>query len=306
MEQYVIGMDGGGTKTAVVLYSVSGKILHRFLAGPVNYNGVSAETVSETFTDIFGQIKNSFLLNDCRCLCLGAAGVSNPEVKLQLEQQIRKCGYEGSLMIVGDQQTALYGALGQPCGIILIAGTGSICYGRNSAGKEHRTGGYGYLIDDEGSGYAIGRDILSAAVRAHDGRSTSTVLTQLLKAQAGLLNVNDLVKFVYAPETGKRGIASLAKILPDACRENDPAALKIVQKCAAELLALVQPVVNHLGLSNADLALCGSILTKDPYVRGAFLEHLHAAFPDIKCVEPIQDAAVGAAQMALAHYTGNL
>lgn len=300
MEQYVIGMDGGGTKTAVILYSIAGKVLHRFTAGPVNYNGASAETVAETFINIFHEIKKDFSLSNCRCLCIGAAGISNPKVKTQLEQQIRKCGYQAPLLIVGDQQTALYGALGKPCGIILIAGTGSICYGRNSGGKEHRTGGYGYLIGDEGSGYAIGRDILSAVVQAHDGRTSPTILTRLLNQQTGFASVNEIVQFVYSPGTGKRDIAALAQILPEACRQGDAAALKIVDTCGKELFELSVPVINKLGLSNGEIALCGSILQKISYVREAFLKNFQPAFPNVKCMEPLQDAALGAAQMALA------
>lgn len=85
---------------------------------------------------------------------------------------------QGVIRLVGDHETALAGALEEPAGVILIAGTGSICYGVNESGAKFRAGGYGHIIDDAGSAYAIGRDILKAVVRSSDGRQGQTVLKE--------------------------------------------------------------------------------------------------------------------------------
>ena len=126
-------------------------------------------------------------------LCVGCAGMSNPELRRTLERMIRADGYEGAYMLAGDQAAALYAAHGAGPGAVLISGTGSICFGRNTRGITARAGGRGYKIDDEGSGYAIGRDILSAVVRAQDGRSRPTVLTELVFAQIGTRNLHCLL-----------------------------------------------------------------------------------------------------------------
>ena len=301
-ERYVIGMDGGGTKTAVVLLSLSENTPVRFTAGPMNYNGASSDTVEKSFRRIFHEVRQNHPLENCAYLCVGSAGAGNAETRARLERQIRKCGCTAPLLIVGDERAALAGAIDGPDGMILIAGTGSICCGRNKEGKDWRTGGRGHLIDDAGSGYAIGRDILSAVVRADDGRGGKTVLTELLREKAGLTCPEDIVRFVYSEKTAKSGIASLAKYLPDACGRGDSVALNIVGKSARDLAELPVPVAKKLGLTNGKLALCGSILQKDPFIRASFQKQLGEALPGVECVEARHDAACGAARMALDAY----
>jgi N-acetylglucosamine kinase-like BadF-type ATPase len=299
MKEYVVGMDGGGTKTAVALLDLSGAELARYTAGPMNYNGVSAEVVQESFRQIFREIGREYPHTSCVSLCVACAGAGNPEIRARLEHNVRSCGYTARLSVVGDEQAALAGAVAEPRGMILIAGTGSICCGKNERGERCRSGGYGHLIDDVGSGYAIGRDILSAAVRSVDGRDGPTVLTDLLRTQADLDGTEQIVRFVYGAHTAKGDIASLARLLPEACRQGDKAALRIVEKSAHDLAELPVPVANKLGLADAKLALCGSILQKDPFIREAFCRHLQKALPSVTCVEPSRDAAAGAALMAL-------
>lgn len=299
MEAYVAGLDGGGTKTAVSVCDLKGGEQERFFAGPVNYNGADGRLVEESLFEILARLEQSRGLENCRALCLGAAGTGNPEVKGRFEAIIRRCGYENPLIVTGDQQTALYGAMGEPFGAILISGTGSICYGRNREGREHRTGGFGYLIDDGGSGFAIGRDILSSAVRAFDGRGEPTVLTALLAERFALTSVEEIVGFVYDKKTGKREIAALAGLLPEACERDDPQALGIVSRCGAELYRLAVPVVERLELRSGRLALAGGILANDRFVRERLLRRLRRRFPELACVRPLRDAAFGAAEMAL-------
>lgn len=299
MEPYVIGMDGGGTKTDVVLLDLSGKTLANYTAGPMNYNGVSPETVEASIHRIFYEVQTQYPLENCISLCVASAGIGNPEARARLEQQIRKCGYTAALQLAGDEQAALSGALNGQCGMILIAGTGSICCGKNEKGESCRSGGYGHRIDDEGSGYAIGRDILSAVIRAGDGRDGPTLLTDFLRTQASLTSDKEIVQFVYSVNTSKNDIAALAKFLPDACREGDAAALKIAEKSAESLAELPVPVAKRLGLSHGKLALCGSILQKDPWIRALSLSRIHRVLPGVECIAPLRDAATGAALMAL-------
>jgi len=300
MIRYVDGLDGGGTKTAVIIADLSGKILHSFNSGAMNYNGESDINVNRNFADIFGEISSKLDgLDGCGAVCIGAAGVSNPAARAALEQAVRGVGYNGPLTITGDHQTALYGALGKPCGMILIAGTGSICYGKNSQGDEHRTGGFGYLIDDEGSGYAIGRDILSAVVRAYDGRMGKTVLSEMVLGALGLTSIQELIGFIYSKETNKRDIAALSSCLTLACERQDAVAAGIAEKCSTKLQQLVAPVAEKLGLLEGELAIAGSILLKDKYIRNGLVRKTREAYPEMKCVIPRNSAAYGAALMAI-------
>lgn len=185
MMPYYVGIDGGGTKTSVELRTRGSAAHSRAVFGPLNCNSdrtAAAKTLTDTLAWLAAQPEG---LAGCDGLCIGSAGISNPDAYNFIQDIIRAGGYTGPLQIVGDQVTALAGALGQPVGTVLIAGTGSICYARTADGREARSGGWGHLIDDEGSAYALGRDILRAVVRAADGRAPATALTELVAPAPG-------------------------------------------------------------------------------------------------------------------------
>ncbi|MFC4812349.1 N-acetylglucosamine kinase [Paenibacillus sp. GCM10023250] len=298
--RYVAGLDGGGTKTAVTVADERGRAVHRFTAGAINYNGQDEASVRQSLHAIMAEIaKACGGLERLAYVCIGAAGVSNPAVQERLTADVREGGYAGGLLITGDHETALCGALDSPVGMILIAGTGSICFGRNEAGDTHRTGGCGYLIDDEGSGYSIGRELLTAAVKAADGRIPPTVVTGLVYERLGASSVRELVGFVHDPRTNKKDVAALATLLTPACDAGDAAALAIVNKSAAALLELVGPVAERLAMPDGRLVLAGSVLQKNAYVRGAFAALLEQAYPAMRCAAAPADASAGAVRMAL-------
>lgn len=298
--KYVAGVDGGGTKTAVTVADVKGTVVHTFTSGAINYNGQDEASVRSSLRDIFDTIaKVCGGWEHCLQVCIGAAGVSNPTVIPRLEAHARECGYEGGLYITGDQETALCGAHGKEVGVILIAGTGSICYGQNEAGQSHRAGGYGHLIDDEGSGYSIGRDLLSAVVRAHDGRIPATPITGMVYKQLQMESIQQIIRFVYDQRTNKKDIAALAPILSQACALGDETALAIAGKCAHSLLELVVPVVEKLSLQSGTVAMAGSVLLKNSDVRSGLIASLAERYPGMQCMAAKKDAAHGAVLLAL-------
>lgn len=300
MGKYVVGLDGGGTKTEVIVADLDGNILSQFKSGAININGESIQNVERNLIYIFdtisSQIGNS---DDCVYTCIGTAGISNPLTKETLKKAVVNSGYAGSLFITGDHETALYGALGKVDGIILIAGTGSICYGKNKYGIEKRTGGFGYLIDDEGSGYAIGRDILAAIVRSVDGRGKETLSKEMVFSQLNISSIEELIGFIYAKDTNKRDIAKLAPNLTIACAAGDSAALEIAKKCSDELVKLVIPIANKLELYDGEIALAGSVLQKDEFIRNLFVQKIGEMYPKMRWTYPKNGAAYGAALMAI-------
>lgn len=297
---YAVGMDGGGTKTAVTIVNGQGTAIRSFVSGPINYNGQDEESVRRSLEEIFRTIEETCGgLENCSRVCIAAAGVSNPSVVPKLTSLARECGFEGELTIVGDQEAALVGAHEGTNGIILIAGTGSICCGRNEAGETHRAGGCGYLIDDEGSGYSIGRDLLAAVVRMHDGRLPPTAIAPLVFERLKTDSVQELVAFAHHRNTNKRDIAALASLLSDACDAGDSAALAIARRSAESLRELVAPVANKLGLQRGNLALAGSVLLRNRYVREELLSLLGREFPGLHAYPARKDAAWGAVRIAL-------
>lgn len=298
--KYVAGWDGGGTKTAVAVADDSGRIIRTFTSGAINLNGQDEESVRSSVRDMVKTIAGICGdLDNCFMICIGAAGVSNPTVVSRLTAMVREAGYGGGLTVTGDHETALYGGLESQWGIVLIAGTGSVCFGRNASGETHRTGGGGHLVDDEGSGYSIGRELISAALKACDGRSESQLVAPAVFNRLQIASVGDLIGFVYAPATNKRDIAAVAPLLSELCAMGDADALAIADRSAHALFQLAVPVVERLSLQSGRLALAGSVLLRNDRVRGRLTALLHEKYPNLECMAAKRDASQGAALMAL-------
>ena len=297
--RYVAGWDGGGTKTAVQYMDLNGNWIGRAAFGPLNLNGSSKElvrnTVREALAHMAGMPEG---LSSCAYLLIGTAGMSNPAARTLLCDTLREEGYTGAYQMVGDHETMLYGAVGG-FGAVLVSGTGSVALGRNSLGETCRCGGWGNKIDDEGSGYAIGRDILTALVRSHDGRGPATCLTSQVYEALEIASPEELIRFVYDPATDKARIAALAPLLIPALEQQDTAAGAIAVKAASELVLLARTVIDRLGLEAGEIALSGSILSQFEDIRQKVEAGLAEQYPGLQVIKPRQDAAMGAALMAL-------
>lgn len=297
---FAVGMDGGGTKTTVTVMDTEGRVIREFTADGINYNGRKEAEVEQALRDICEELTTVCgNLGRVRHMVIGAAGISNPAIPGRLTAAVRSHGYAGPLHIIGDQEAALHGAFGGGPGLLLIAGTGSVCFGRSAAGETGRTGGFGHLIDDEGSAYSIGRSLLSAAVRAWDGREPPTVISRLLQERHNLSGPGEIVGFAYGPDTGKKEIAGLAPILEEACALGDQTALNMAAKSAAALVKLAAALAGRLALQSGPLTLSGSVLLRNPYVRAAFDRRLTEELPQMRVVPPRLHAAAGAAALAL-------
>lgn len=300
MKQYVAGWDGGGTKTAIQIRDLSGNIVHSGQAGALNYNSQSEEDLRYTIKTLVDEMEQVVgTLKAFKSICISTAGVSNGKAVEFISEELIKCGIKCVVSIVGDHESALYGALGKEEGIILISGTGSICFGKNSQGKAFRTGGWGHLIDDEGSGYAIGRDILSAAVRDYDKRSYGTILYDAVLEAIQGNTVKDIIQFTYKSTQSKKNIASLAPLLLPAIEKNDTQAKAICEKAVRELTSLVVVVAKELNLEKGDLAFGGGILKHYKPIYNKVKINLGRKMPYLKLKEALADSVTGATLMAL-------
>ena len=178
-------------------------------------------------------------------------------------------------------------------GCVLIAGTGSICFGVNSKGVSARCGGYGHILDDAGSGYAIGRDALREAVRSADGRSEPSALSRAVLGRFPQ-GIGELIEYVYS-KAGKADIASFAETVIECAAAGDETSLEILHREARELSELVQALSRRLGMARPRTALLGGLLTSDNVYSGIVCRELEGT---AEIVPPAHDALWGAAQMA--------
>ena len=287
---FIAGIDGGGTHTRVELRDMDNRMLRRGEFGPFNINSIGADAFRALLQEVFAWCGG---LADCRSICVGGAGISNPAAGEILTSELERAGFRGTWKLCGDQEIALRGAMDGP-GVVLIAGTGSICFGKNAAGKTARSGGFGHLIDDGGSGYALGRDVLGCAVRCADGRVKESGIFKAVCDRLGG-GAERIVPFVYSPETDKAAIAQFAILALEQAQQGDAEALRILRQEAAELALMAEAVQGQLGMPGCRIALLGGLVTSENPYRKAVREALAAVGT---VVVPAHDALWGAAQMA--------
>ncbi len=292
--KFIAGIDGGGTKTRVCCRDVQGQTLSEKTFGAFNFNSIGAERFAALLTEITAYLQS---VGICAALCIGTAGISNETMSAMIDKALDQAGITRR-KLVGDHVIALHGALdGQP-GIALIAGTGSICFGISPEGEEVRSGGWGHLIGDEGSGYALGRDALSAVAHAWDGYGTPTLLTGLLAETYGLDSQSKIVSYVYAGD--KSRVAALSRLVEQAAAAGDEVALSIIQANGEKLAQQAEAVYRRLHIREAPLAMLGGMLENKTLLRSAFIRAMGQRCPLVHCIDPKHDACTGAVMMAQA------
>src|ERR1044071_335496 len=193
---YIIGVDGGGTKTLALLADLDGLVIARGVSGPSNYNAVGFETACEALENAINAARSS-QPGEISALCLGLAGAGRQEDIEQFQLWAVEKFPRTAVKVVNDAEILLAAASPSGPALALICGTGSIVYGRTVRGELIRAGGWGYLFGDEGSGYAMGQAALRAVMQAYDRRGPSTLLTDLVLQQRGLSSPPELVRSIY-------------------------------------------------------------------------------------------------------------
>jgi len=254
---YIVGIDGGGTKTEAVLVRPDGEVLASYRAGPANYQLTGPECLRTTVEDAVERLLAAAGGGEVSVLCVGLAGVDRPQDRREVALALSGLGRE--VVVASDGEIALEGAhLGGP-GLVVIAGTGSIAWGKDG-GRVARAGGWGYLLGDEGGGYWIGKEAIAAALRAWDGRGPKTSLEGQLRDHLGLSRLDQIVRWVYCGEARPDRIAGLARLVFAAADAGDGIALEILHRAGRHLGELALAVARRLGMGKGiKVALVGGM-----------------------------------------------
>ncbi len=304
---YIIGVDGGGTKTLALLADESGNILARGLGGASNYTAVGFEAACVALELAISQALSSAeksvtpsVEQSVASLCLGLAGAGRLGDRARFHAWAVERFPNTKVMVVSDAEILL--AAGAPDGpaLALICGTGSIVYGRTETGELLRAGGWGYLFGDEGSGFALGAATLRAVMRAYDGRGPATALTGLVLHRYALSDPQGLVKGIYGAESPRAEIAALSVLVEQAASQSDPIALAMLDEAACELACAVQAVYRQLGCVPVPLALTGGVILRNSQLAAQFHQACQALGLQFSAIQPVPDPALGAVLLAKA------
>lgn len=301
---FVIGVDAGGTKTTAWLAGTEPDAVvvpdGRGAGGAANMH---ANGFAHCADSVHGAIR--LALRDAGVdsrhvvsLCLSIAGAGREGDRERWSLWAQQHFPESRIHVTGDAEPVLAAVAATQEGLVIISGTGSLAWGRTESGSTARAGGWGYLLGDEGSGYAISIAALRAAVRFADGIGPRTDLLPGLLEYFDCAEPSALVGRIYASDMSRRRIASAAAVVFEHS-ETDEVAEKIVQHAAAELACAAEGVRTKLGLSTADLvlALAGGVVVHQPAYRTAIAESLRLR-PHQMTVVP--EPVAGAVQMARA------
>jgi len=196
---HVIGIDAGGTKTVCLLADERGMILSEGRGPGANLHAAGEDAVEQVLRDVIAEAIGSRRIVPA-AICLGIAGVDREDEMRTVRAVMGRIGHESRVLIVNDALIALTAGARDAPAVVIVSGTGSIVYGRNANGEAARAGGWGHMIGDEGSGYWIGREALSAVMRAYDGRGPATRLTDAILAHLTVNDESRLPRIVYDRE----------------------------------------------------------------------------------------------------------
>jgi N-acetylglucosamine kinase-like BadF-type ATPase len=305
---YIIGIEGGGTKTTAVLCALDGVILSEAQGGPSNFHIIGIEKTAGTLLDLIQTCCHSV---GCEVSQIGAVVAGLAGAGRVLDQQrimdglidaahIKNVHLE-KVLIESDARIALEGAFSGKPGVVVISGTGSIVFGKDERDRVYRAGGWGRLIGDEGSGYAIGQEAFHAAARLLDGYGEKTKLLKLFYEKFGLGTQEAIIDAVYGK---KFDFSSVVPVVMEAASKNDPVAKKILAQACSDLVEVIDAVLMKMnkgrnGVPKRPLAFVGSLLMHDNYYSHKIRLAIKRELPLVALRSADSSPVIGATLMAI-------
>jgi N-acetylglucosamine kinase-like BadF-type ATPase len=295
--RYVVGVDGGATKTIALIGNDTGAILGRGQSGSSNYHnvGTTAASIAIGRAVIDARKRARLRRNEPEVAVVALAAINSPRDRAIALRFVRATQIARTSIVVHDSMAALQAATQNKPGIIVISGTGCVAAGINKAGKYLRVGGWGYLIDDEGSAYDIGRKALMSAFRMLDGRSPKTKLLAIFKRKFQVKTLEDASSMIYSNRMSVEEIAALTPLVSDAA-SSDRVCREILSGAGTSLAQLACVVARRLNMTRErfTIALIGGTFRSGRYLLQPFRAEIRKECPrakvEIMKVEPVLGA----------------
>lgn len=301
--QLYLGVDGGGTRTNIAIQDSAGNLVAESAGGPSNPVRTGVETaVSNIAKTIDAACDASGLSRgDIVAATLGLAGVRRQDIRARVRESfISRFGIRKTL-VTTDAEIALYGTTLGEAGLVVIAGTGSVCLGVNAQGEKAMSGGWGPVAGDEGGGRGIAGEALHAIAKASDGRGELTKLTEQASGYFRASNVDNLISAIYAPQMDNSRIAGFARLVVETAQNGDKIAIEILRDAGRELGVAASAVITRLGLERSafPVGCVGSVFNAGHFLTESMSEILFAIAPEAYLIEPPMTPSHAAAMMAI-------
>jgi len=300
-KEYVIGVDGGGTKTEAALANLEGKILKLVKVGPSNLRNVGIQKAAENIALAIKKVspKRGKILSTFIALAAVEEEFKFQKEKIKKEILKRLKNFKSKIAIGSDQMIAFKSGTDEKNGIVLISGTGCVCHGWKN-GKEEKTSGWGWL-DDEGSGFWVGQRGFQAVFKGLDGRGQKTLITKIVFKKWKLKDREDFLKKVYSKDS-VRQVSLISRIVDEVAKKGDRIARKIMEEAGIELVFSAQTVIKKLNFKNKEfpIVLIGRVFESEIVLKIVKREIRRIA-PRAKFLipQPKVEPVVGAVKLAI-------
>jgi N-acetylglucosamine kinase-like BadF-type ATPase len=298
---YVIGLDGGATKTAAILADMQGNILNRTIAAASNYHAVGQEKSAEAMKTAIMQVLVGAgkSLEDVTATVIGLAGLNNDHDYSVYQKLIEPIGLPGELFIENDIVIAWAASTKCQPGVVVISGTGSSAFGINKEGKRHKSLGWDYIVADQGSGYWVGIHGLQAAYKMWDGRLPEGLLLDAMLDHYDVEDAEAGLSHIYSEDfldDMKTEVASFGRRVAECAKKGDKVAKDILRQAGEELGQSVCAVIRGLGMADEKFIVghVGSTFKSGPLLLEPFRERILSLAPDAQIGEAEYRAQVGA------------
>jgi N-acetylglucosamine kinase-like BadF-type ATPase len=249
---HIVTVDGGKTKTVCAILDAEGNVLSYATGRAIGSSLLDQQTIEFNLRSVvFDALTRSGLgAEDIGVASFSVCDLDTKELMSNMEGIILKLGFKGKVLLEPDFVAAYYVATHGKPGVGVIAGTGSMAYGENGSGGKARAGGWGWLINDEGSGFWIGAKALNAVARAYDGMNKETSLSEIICKELNLNDCSDLMNLTCKDGSAGPPLASrIAPLVDLAAQEGDSQAIHILEEAAHELSFMALTVSRRLELA---------------------------------------------------------
>ncbi len=294
-----LGIDAGGSKTTCVVGDETSVLATATTEGSNVVRWGEAEARTQLQEAIERACASADVkLADVHRICVGMAGAARPVISSIVKEIVAEI-YSGEIEVVGDMVIAMQAAFGSKPGVIVIAGTGSIAYGRSKEGQTARAGGWGFAISDEGSGQWIGRNAVSGVMRAQDeDEAAPTGLALSILHAWHLQTLDELVRSANASPSPD--FSNLFPHVLAAADAGDPIARTVLTQAGAELAGLAKIVISRLfeESPSVQVAMAGGVFRNAALVRNVFYNSLRSEYPQAVVGATVIEPVKGALELA--------
>lgn len=301
-----LGVDGGGTKTHIVLLNHVGQIVAESVAGASNPLRVGIETAVSNILDAVYKACDEANLSraDIVSATAGLAGLRRADLRQRVKERLVERLRIRKIEVATDAEIALAGIGRNTPGIVIIAGTGSIAIGQNAKGERYSAGGWGPIAGDEGGGAGIALSALHRIAKASDGRGRPTAMSDLAVDYFRSGRIENLSVAIYAPQVDNARVAGFAKLVSEAAQDGDEVARDVLREAGNELGLAAKAVIERLRLQRSKLriGLVGSVFKSGIMVTDPLLETVRRVAPKAHLFGEMADPAVSAARIALENF----